>query len=254
MTATTTRDRASSQARFAARAASVRRRPLLVAAAAAALLLLVAGAVWLVWFSSVLAVRQVTVESTAGPVTASVRDDVVRRAGVTLGRPLARVDTGRVARSVVTQPRLASVTVSRAYPSTVLIRVTPRRPVLAARNPQGEVQLVDRTGAVYDTVVAAPDGVPVVDTTQRPPSSDSLRSALSVMQALPPSIRADVSSVTVSGANLVTLRVAVAKRSVTVSWGGADEPDLKVKVLSILLRQNGVRTIDVSAPRTPTTT
>jgi len=41
--------------------------------------------------------------------------------------------------------------------------------------------------------------------------------------------------------------------SVTVAWGGASEPELKVKVMTALLRQKRVRTIDVSAPRTPVT-
>jgi hypothetical protein len=38
-----------------------------------------------------------------------------------------------------------------------------------------------------------------------------------------------------------------------VVWGGASDPQLKVKVMSILARQKGVRLVDVSAPRTPIT-
>ena len=46
---------------------------------------------------------------------------------------------------------------------------------------------------------------------------------------------------------MVTLKLG----AVTVVWGGASEPELKVKVMTALLRQKGVGTIDVSAPRTP---
>ena len=53
----------------------------------------------------------------------------------------------------------------------------------------------------------------------------------------------------VSSANLVTLKLG----KVTVVWGGASEPQLKVEVMTVLLGQKGVRTIDVSAPRTPVT-
>jgi cell division protein FtsQ len=49
------------------------------------------------------------------------------------------------------------------------------------------------------------------------------------------------------GPNMVTLKLG----GVTVVWGGASEPQLKVKVMTALLRQKDVGTIDVSAPRTP---
>ncbi|HET7476376.1 MAG TPA: FtsQ-type POTRA domain-containing protein [Dermatophilaceae bacterium] len=250
------RRRATSQARFAARAAAVRRRPWLLAALVAGLLALLAGGVWLVWFSSVLTVREVIVESTGGALPPSVRADAEQRAHVPMGVPLARVDVARIARAVVRQPTLAQATVSRSYPATLVIRLTPRAPVLAVRNPQGEVQLVDRTGSAYDTVTSVsqvPDGVPLVSTTENPPTTETLLSAIAVMRALPAALRQDVTSVNVSGANLVTLKVVVGSRTVTVAWGGGADSELKVRVLSILLRQKGVRTIDVSAPRTPTT-
>jgi hypothetical protein len=53
--------------------------------------------------------------------------------------------------------------------------------------------------------------------------------------------------VTVLGPNMVTLRLG----GVKVVWGGASEPELKVKVMTALLKQKDVETIDVSAPRTP---
>jgi cell division protein FtsQ len=91
--------------------------------------------------------------------------------------------------------------------------------------------------------------VPLIDTVEDPPSRDSLLAAITVLEVLSPSQRARVSNVTVSGANLVTLKL----RAVTVVWGGASEPELKVKVMTALLRLKGVHTIDVSAPRTPVT-
>jgi len=211
---------------------------------AGALVLLAVG-VWLVGFSPVLAVRSVRVEGVPrGSVT-----DITRRAAVTMGTPLARVDTAEVARRVIASARLAEVTVSRSWPSTIVIAASPRVPVLAVKNPQGQVQVVDSQGVAYATVSAPPKGVPMINTVENPPSKDSLRAGIAVLQALASSQRAGVSNVTVSGANLVTLKL----RAVTVVWGGASEPELKVKVVTALLRQKGVRTIDVSAPRTPVT-
>lgn len=235
----------SSRARFALRAAQVRRRPWLMAGWLTAALALVAGGVWLVELSPVLVVRSVRVEG----VPRAVAADVTRRAAVTMGTPLARVDTAEVARKVIASARLAEVTVSRSWPSTIVISASPRVPVLAVRNPKGQVQVVDAQGVAYATVRSSPKGVPLINTDEVPPSKESLRAGIAVLQALTTSQRLRVSNVTVSGANLVTLKL----RAVTVVWGGASDPELKVKVMTALLRQKGVRTIDVSAPRTPVT-
>lgn len=236
---------ASSRARFAGRAARVRRRPWLMAAWLAGALVLLAGGAWLVEVSPVLAARSVRVEGVPrGSVT-----DITRRAAVTMGIPLARVDTVAIARRVIASATLAEVTVSRSWPNTIVISASPRVPVLAVKNPQGQVQVVDAQGVAYATVRVPPKGVPLINTVERPPSRDSLRAGIAVLEALSSNERVRVSNVTVSGANLVTLQL----RSVTVVWGGASEPELKVKVMTALLRQKGVRIIDVSAPRTPVT-
>lgn len=236
---------ASSRARFANRAAQVRRRPWLLAAWLAGALALLAGGVWLVEFSPVLATRSVRVE---GVPTVAVAD-ITRRAAVTMGVPLARVDTVAIARRVIASATLAEVTVTRSWPNTIVISASPRVPVLAVKNPQGQVQVVDSQGVAYATVSVPPKGVPLINTVERPPSKDSLRAGIAVLEALSTNQRVRVSDVTVTGANLVTLKL----RSVTVVWGGASEPELKVKVMTALLRQKGVRVIDVSAPRTPVT-
>ena len=221
----------SSRARFAARATRVRRRPwLLVTWLAGVIALLLAG-VWLVQFSPVLSARSVRVEG----VSPGVATTITARADVLMGTPLARVDTAAIARRVMTMGTLAEVTVSRSWPSTVVIAASPRLPVLVVKNSKGELQVVDAQGVAYASVSAPPKGVPLISTAENPPSKDSMRAA--------------ITNVSVSGANMVTLRLD----AVTVTWGGASEPELKVKVMAALLRQKGVRTIDVSAPRTPVT-
>ena len=170
-------------------------------------------------------------------------------AAVPMGTPLARVDTAAIARRVIATGTLAEVVVSRSWPSTIVIRANPRVPVVVVKNPQGELQVVDARGDAYATVSAPPKGVPLISTGESPPSKESMRAAITVLQALSTVQRGRVTNVTVSGANMVTLRLG----AVTVAWGGASEPELKVKVLTALLKQKGVGTIDVSAPRTPIT-
>jgi cell division protein FtsQ len=233
----------SSQARFDARAARVRRRPWLLVAGFAVVLALLAGGAWLLELSSVLVTRSVRVEG----VPRGDVPGILGRAAVPMGTPLARVDTGAISRRVIQEPALAKVTVSRSYPQTILISVTRRVPVLAVRNPQGQVQVVDSQGVAYATVTAPPKGVPLIDTVEDPSSMESLRAAMTVLRALSSAQRQQVTAIKVLGPNMVTFRLG----TVSVVWGGASEPELKVKVLTALLSQKDVGTIDVSAPRTP---
>ncbi|MHB8273986.1 MAG: cell division protein FtsQ/DivIB [Dermatophilaceae bacterium] len=235
----------SSRTRFAARAAHVRRRPWLVAAWLAVGFALLVGGVWLVQFSPVLVARSVRVEG----VPPAAVTEIMRRAAVPMGTPLARVDTAAIAERVIAAATLAEVSVGRSWPSTIVITASPRVPVLAVRNPQGQVQVVDSQGVAYATVSAPPKGVPLINTVENPPSRDSLRAGITVLRALSPSQRGRVTNVTVSGANMVTLKLG----AVTVVWGGASEPELKVRVLTVLLGHKGFGTIDVSAPSTPVT-
>ena len=235
----------SSRDRFAARAARVRRRPWRLAAWFTVVLALLAGGVWLVGYSPVLVAKSVSVDG----VPPGAVSGVVARAAVPMGTPLVKVNTAAIARRVVATPELAEVTVSRSWPNTITISVTPRVPVLAVKDPQGQVQVVDSQGVAYAKVTEPPRGVPLIDTVESPSSLESLRAAMAVLGALSPAQRDQVSNVTVLGPNMVTLKLG----AVTVVWGGASEPQLKVKVMTTLLRQQGVGTIDVSAPRTPVT-
>jgi cell division protein FtsQ len=233
----------SSRARFDARAARVRRRPWVLGACLAVVLALLTGGVWLVEFSPVLVTKSVRVTG----VPAGEVSSIVGRAAVPMGTPLAKVNTRAISRRVIVTAALAEVTVSRSYPNTILISATLRVPVLAVKNPQGQVQVVDSQGVAYATVSVAPKGVPLIDTVESPPSMESMRAAMAVLRALSTAQRGQVTNVTVLGPNMVTFKLG----AVTVVWGGASEPQLKVKVMTVLLRQQGVGTIDVSAPRTP---
>lgn len=235
----------SSRVRFAARAAHVRRRPWLVAAWLAATFAVLAVGVWLVEFSPVLATRSVRVEGVPHQAVA----EIMRRAAVPIGVPMARVDTAAIAERVIASATLAEVSVGLSWPSTIVITASPRVPVLAVKNPQGQVQVVDALGVAYATVEAPPKGVPLINTVENPPAKDTLRAGITVLRTLSASQRRRVTNVTVSGANMVTLKMD----AVTVVWGGASEPELKVKVLTALLRHKGFTMIDVSAPNTPVT-
>jgi cell division protein FtsQ len=208
-------------------------------------LALVAGGVWLVQFSPVLVARSVRVQGVPHGAVA----EIMRKADVPMGTPMVRIDKAAIAQRVIATATLAEVSVDLSWPSTIVITASPRVPVLAVKNPQGQVQVVDSEGVAYATVSTPPKGVPLINTVENPPTKDSLRAGITVLRALDAGQRARVTNVIVSGANMVTLKLG----SVTVVWGGASQPELKVKVLTALLGHKGFGTIDVSAPSTPVT-
>lgn len=248
-TARTGSGTASPHARFAQRAAAVRRGPRRLVLVAAGLVVLLGALGWLILFSPVLAARHVQVEGVPAATAATVR----HQAQVPLGRPLARVDLSAVAQRVIATGRMAQVSVSRSWPGTVIIRASRREPVLVLQNPQGQLEVVDKTGVAYATVDKAPKGVPQVSlrSVRAADRSIALRAAAETLAVLPARERARVDSVTVDGPETVGFTLG----KVRVKWGDGDDGALKLKVLEALLHQKGVRAnggrIDVSAPNAP---
>ena len=235
----------SSTARFQLRARDVRRRPWRLGAYAAVGLLVVGVVVWAVGFSPLLAVRKVEVVGVP-PSEVAV---ITRLAAVPQGQPLARVDAGAVAARVAELATLANVSIERSWPSTLVIHAQPRVPFLVVQNPQGQLQVVDVSGVAYAQVSAPPKGVPVVHADSAAGlSRDALTAAVSVVRVLPPALQKRVSRVTVSSADLVSLKIG----RTDVAWGGVAEPDRKLAIMTALLAGNP-SAIDVSAPDTPVT-
>jgi cell division protein FtsQ len=217
----------------------------MVLAVVAGLVVLLAVTAWLVGFSSVLAVRTVTV---TGLADAGEQQAVLTAAAIKQGVPLARVDTGGAADRVAQIATIASVSVSRSWPSTVVVSVQRKVPVLAVKNPQGQLQVVDASGVPFETVRELPPGVAQVNAASDAPDPEGIRAAISVLELLSAERRAQVSAVTVTSADLVTLQLG----QVNVVWGGVADGPKKLGVLEALLATNPA-VVDVSAPDTPIT-
>ena len=231
--------------RFEERARQVRRRPWRLAAIGAVVLAVLVAVFWVVALSPLLAVRTVTVTGLDNP---GERAAVLAAAGIPTRMPLARGDTAAAAARVETIAVVGRVAVVRSWPNTVTVQVTRRVSVLAVKNPQGQLQVVDVTGRVFETVTAAPAGIPVVNASTASPDPEGLLAAIGVLTILPPDLRATVAEVTVSSADLVTFKLA----AVTVVWGGSSDGPKKLAILRVLLGTKA-GTIDVSAPDTPVT-
>lgn len=234
--------RASTVQRFAARARAARRRsrrPLLVGAGV--VVLLVALAVF-AWAGPVLVVRHVEVRGVSGERAQQVQAAVA----APIGEPLLRANTSVLAARVQRLPFVASVDVGRGWPRTLVITVDARTPAAAVPLPGGDYQLVDPGGVAYARTGRAPHGLPVIRLGPGAPERPTLVAALAVLQQLPGSLRHQVTAVTASSPDAVTLTIA----KKTVVWGSAADTERKARIFSAL-RRTKATVYDVSSPDTP---
>ncbi len=196
--------------------------------------------VWLVFFSSVLAVSGVAVGGTDVLSPRAVR----QAAQVPMGTPLATVDLKAVSARVDDLPAVARVDVSRAWPDTVHIQVT-ERDAVAVVDRDGSLRGVDEHGVLFRGYRTRPD-LPLIRT-RAGTRSDALAEAARVAGALPSRLSARVDYVEVHTVDTIALQLHDGR---TVRWGSADDSAQKAKVLDVLLRQKA-STYDVSVPGQP---
>ncbi|WP_344865989.1 cell division protein FtsQ/DivIB [Planomonospora alba] len=196
-------------------------------------------AVWLVFISPVLGVREIRVSGNF-----DVPADRIRQAaGVADGTPLATVDVAAVAGRVRAIRQVESVEVGRSWPGTLVVEVVEREPVAVL--PVGaEAALVDRHGVVTEVRAVAPPALPVLRLDRPGPDDPATGAALAVIAALPEELAWKVAEVRAPSAETVTLRL---KDGRVVVWGGRDRPADKARILTTLL-ERPADTYDVSSP------
>lgn len=211
------------------------------------LTLLVAGGVWLVYFSSVLAVSGVQVHGTSVLSPSAVR----RAAAVPTGTPLATVDLGSIGARLRRLPAVRSVDVSRAWPSSVRVDVVERRAVAVVEpaSPGGRLQGIDASGVLFRSYPVRPRHLPVIRS-EPGAGSAALAEAATVAGSLPPALADRVSYVRVRTVDRITLQL---RGGHSVLWGSASASADKARVLTVLLAQKA-SSYDVSVPGQPTIT
>jgi cell division protein FtsQ len=214
------------------------------------LAIVAAGAlVWLIWFSSVLAVRDVEV---AGRTTLK-EAQILRAAQVPTGRPLARVDVGAIEGRVSALNRVETVEVSRSWPRTLSIRVVEREAVMWA-SIGGQVRGVDRNGIAYRSYESAPKKlleakIDVYDSDDRLETSRAVAAVVVLVTDQDPALRQQIEAVSAASKDSIELELTKGR---TVMWGSSDDGERKLVVLDSLLKIEAAR-YDVSAPDQPTT-
>lgn len=212
-----------------------------IIAGAAALAVLVGVLVWLVFFSSVLALRAVVVQGTS----MLTEDEVLAQAQAPEGVPLARVSERDIAVRVAQLPAVDEVTVRRAWPTTLEIRVTERVPVFGLGTGQ-EVSLVDAEGAIF----RGPPPQGLLEGSGPTDDPAVLAGAAAVVQALPQDLRVRAEQVTFTSVDAISVELS---DNVEIFFGSADQAELKGEVALALVRGTNAKHIDVSAPTRPST-
>lgn len=222
-----------------------RPRRWLVVVAVLAVAGLVGGAAWALLGSRLLAVRSVIVTGTHLVTKA----EVLKAAGVRLGTPLIRVNTGQIAGRVVTIRQVQSVRVSTSWPDRVVIAVRERTPALAVNAPGGGFDLVDRDGVTVLWAAHRPSRLPLyltADANDPLPGDPDVAAAAAVLAELPARLKHSVISITAPSQDQVTLNLS---NGITVLWGSVSDAPAKAKELALLMRTHA-RYYDVSAPGT----
>lgn len=194
--------------------------------AAAVVVLALLG--WGLWSGPLLAVRSVQVDGASTMPAELVRE----AAGIQDGRSLLRVDVDAARGAVAELPQVESVTVTRGWPSRVVITLVERTP-LAVVGEAGRRSLVDERGVLFDSVTGeAPAGVVPLSVRDPGPDDEATLAALAAIAALPEAVREQVAEVSALDADAIVLTL---DDGTVVHWGGADESGTKAETLAALL-------------------
>jgi cell division protein FtsQ len=180
-------------------------------------------------------------------------DDVLAAAGIDLGQPLLRVNTGAVARRIEALSWVEHAKVERDLPGTLRVTITEYQPVAFVKVPTGGVGLIAPDGRVIARAATAPSGAVEILGLRRVPAVGSLVSpprAAAITDAMPDDLATQIVGVDVGGKG-VALRLA---RGGEVRLGSLD--DLRAKgasALAVLAHVGDASFVylDVSTPESP---
>jgi cell division protein FtsQ len=249
-------DQRITERRKAILAARVRRRRRVLGWALAAIALAV-GVAYLIR-TPLFGLTAVRVEGTEAVAHA----EVLQASQVRIGEPYLGLDLVAIRARVAALPRVASVRVTRDYPSSLRITVTERPPVASVS--AGSVYwLIAADGTVLDAAASRPADLPYVASVPLPdgvgpgtrlPPGNELANALTALGGMAPQLKRQVAGV--DARTLDSLEFTL-KDGTRVLYGLAvDQPakDAAVSLVRRTLKREGreAQRIDVRNPSTPT--
>lgn len=192
-----------------------------------------------VWFSPVLAAKQVRVSGTE----ITTEEQIIAAAQVPLGLPLVRTNLDEIADRILQIRAVKKVSVSRSWPSTVGVEVSERVRVYQWED-SGSYQWVDEDGVAFHSTSERVDGV-----VAHAAVSDKrlLKDIAVVVTALPKDLSSHIIDIVASSPDQIILRLDQGKQ---VIWGSAEQSNLKAQVLGQVIEMKAT-IFDVSSPGNP---
>ena len=233
-------------------ARSVRRRRLL--ALALLIPIVIATAAWAVTYTPLFDAKHVRVEGAV-----SLRPDDVRAlAEVSPSTNVFHLQPDAVTARLLTDPWIASATVAKDLPDTVVLTVVERRPV-GVIDAMGERSVLASDGTLLPASAATDqtiNGLPSVQAGLGAPDDTQRAAAAAMLSALDPVVEQRVTDLTVGGDLNETLTL---RDGVTVDAGTPGDEAAKATALRAVLRWaagggHALATVDVSAPEAPSAT
>lgn len=194
-------------------------------------------------YSPLFAVERIDVVGTSQLDVAAVTDALDAQ----VGTPLAMVDDSAVKAALVRFPLVESYTLEARPPHDLVVRIVERTPIGAMQTAAG-FTVVDAAGVALSTTPDAPAGQPVLDIAGGTDSS-AFHAAGRVVRALPDAIRAQVTAVSASTPDDVTLTLGASGSRVV--WGSAERSAEKAVVLDRLMAKSPpdrAKEYDVTSP------
>jgi cell division septal protein FtsQ len=231
---------------------TVRRRRLL--ALALLVPIAIAMAAWAFTYTPVFDAKHVRVEGAV-----SLRPDDVRSlAQIDPSTNVFHLQPDAVTARLLTDPWIASATVDKDLPDTVVLTVVERRPV-GVIDTAGAHSVLASDGTVLPASAAtgqAPGALPTVQAGSGAPDDAQRAAAAALLSALDPVVEQRVTELTVGQDLSETLTL---RDGVTVDAGTPGEEAAKATALRAVLRwanagSHSLATIDVSAPGAPSAT
>lgn len=165
-----------------------------------------------------------------------------------IGTPLPLVDESAIKAVLVTFPIVESYSLEARPPHQLVVRIVERTPIGLIQTRAGYT-LVDAAGVALSTTSSPPEGQPLV-TVPGGTGSPAFTAVGLVMRSVPDSIRSQVTAVSATTPDDVTLTLGGANAQIV--WGSADDSALKALVLEKAMTARPPATVsvyDVSSPR-----
>lgn len=201
------------------------------------------------------AVQQVEVRGTS----LLTPQEIIRLSGLSARDNVLLVDTQRVRRRILEDPRLGEVRVRRAPPGKVIIEVEERVPVALLPyadgflfvDPEGRLIAADRRSRPGLPIIT---GVPLDRVGMHLPPPDGLHIAARVAHHLPPALREQIAEIHVSSGSAGPEVILYTLSGVPVLYGEPVDLEQKGAILASLLQEvgsGGVISFDLRVPQAP---